>query len=54
MKLESLAETFLNALESSAEKVPFGIRWICFTVKKLAVVCKYLIINNHNDCTRTA
>lgn len=36
-KLEILAETFLNIMESSANKVPFGIRWICFTVKKLAV-----------------
>ncbi|CAB4011072.1 Rho GTPase activation [Paramuricea clavata] len=36
-KLESLAQRFVDIMEASVDKVPFGIRWICYTVRKLAM-----------------
>ncbi|XP_046852817.1 GTPase-activating protein-like [Xenia sp. Carnegie-2017] len=36
-KLKSLAQKFVDIMESSVDRVPFGIRWICYTVRKLAM-----------------
>jgi hypothetical protein len=44
--LESLAERFVDIMEASVDKVPFGIRWICYTVRKLAMVSTF----DNADC----
>eukprot|EP00118_Oscarella_pearsei_P011618 m.79318 g.79318 ORF g.79318 m.79318 type:complete len:321 (+) comp36133_c0_seq4:212-1174(+) len=39
-KLEEIAETFLKALFTSADQVPYGIRWLCKAIQQLVRVSR--------------